>query len=486
MINPPIDLSQHLYEQVADRIRTLMLEKTLQPGDRLPSVRKLHEQFSVSISTVLEAYRLLEDQGLIAARPQSGHFVKAHLLIPDEPKQSALPKPSFPVEVSLAYRVGVTMRDPTKVKLGAAVPGLDLLPIAALNRLMSQVIRTHSDVVHSYSIAKGCESLHHEVAKRLIDAGCSINPNQIVITNGTTEAVYLSLRAVTKPGDIVAIESPCYYGILEALEALHLKALELPTHPQTGISLDHLETALENRQVSACVLVSNFSNPLGSCMSDINKQRLVALLNRYDIPLIEDDVYGELHFEGTRPKAIKAFDTEGRVLYCSSVSKTLSPGLRVGWSVPGRYQIKIEQLKMAMNWMTSIASQLTVAAFLGNRGYDRHLRQLRRAYQSQIVRMTQAICEYFPAETKVTRPNGGYILWLELPNEFEAMALYEEALEHQISVAPGVMFSPSGNYRNCLRLNCGLPWTSDLDRAMQTLGYLTNRQLMNAKKPESR
>ncbi|PSB18670.1 PLP-dependent aminotransferase family protein [Phormidesmis priestleyi ULC007] len=470
--------SQHLYEHVADRIRTLITEKTLQPGDRLPSVRKLHEQFSVSISTVLEAYRLLEDQGLIGARPQSGYFVKqSHLFTPDEPKQSALPKHNFPVEVSLAYRVGVTMRDPNKVKLGAAVPGLELLPIATLNRLMSQIIRTHSEAVHSYSIAKGCESLHHEVAKRLIDAGCSINPNEIVITNGTTEAVYLSLRAVTKPGDTVAIESPCYYGILEALESLHLKALELPTHPQEGISLDHLEAALEHRQIAACALVPNFSNPLGSCMSDVNKQHLVTLLNQYDIPLIEDDIYGDLHFEGTRPKAVKAFDTEGRVLYCASASKTLSPGLRVGWSVPGRYQLKIEQLKMAMNWMTSIASQLTVAAFLGNGGYDRHLRQLRRAYQSQIIRMTQAVCDYFPAETKVTRPSGGYVLWLELSNEFEAMALYEEALDHQISVAPGVMFSPSGNYANCLRLNCGLPWTPEIDRAMQTLGYLTKRQL---------
>lgn len=212
-------------------------------------------------------------------------------------------------------------------------------------------------------------------------------------------------------------------------------------------------------------------------MSDVKKKQLVDLLNRYDLPLIEDDIYGELYFEGTRPKAIKAFDTEGRVLYCASASKTLSPGLRVGWSVAGRYRVKIEQLKMGMNWMTALAPQMTVAAFLSNGGYDRHLRQLRRAYQAQMTRMTQAICEYFPAETRVSRPGGGYVLWLQLPDEFDAMLLYEEALNANISIAPGVMFSPSGNYHNCLRLNAGIPWTEAIDQAMQQLGYFTKRQL---------
>ena len=468
----------NLYEQVADRIRSLILEGTLQPGDRLPSVRKLREQLSVSISTVLEAYRLLEDQGLIEARPQSGYFVKRLLLVrPDEPNQSVLPKPNFPVEVSLAFRVSSTMRNPDNVQLGAAIPGLELLPISALNRLMSQVVRTHPDLSHSYHLPKGCEQLRHEVAKRLMNVGCSVTPEEVVITNGASEAIYLSLRAVTRPGDTVAIESPTYYGFLETLETLHLKALELPTHPQEGVSLEHLESALQERKIAACVLVSNFSNPLGSCMSDVKKKQLVALLNQYDLPLIEDDIYGDLYFEGTRPKAVKAFDTEGRILYCASASKTLSPGLRVGWSVAGRYRVKIEQLKMSMNWMTALAPQLTVAAFLANGGYDRHLRQLRRAYQAQITRMTQAICEYFPAETKVSRPTGGYVLWLQLPDEFDVMALYEEALEHNISIAPGIMFSPTNNYGNCLRLTAGIPWTEAIDQAMQKLGYLIKRQL---------
>jgi DNA-binding transcriptional MocR family regulator len=354
---------------------------------------------------------------------------------------------------------------------------MELLPLAALNRLTGQILRQHQIMAHDYDVPPGCEPLRHEMARRLMDAGCSVTPDQIVTTNGTFEAVFLSLRAVTQPGDTVAIESPTYYGLLEALEILHLKALELPTHPREGISLLHLEAVLQKKQIAACALVSNFSNPLGTCMSDAKKQQLVELLAQYETPLIEDDVYGDLHFLGTRPKALKAFDRHGLVLYCASCSKTLSPGLRVGWVVAGRYQAKVEQLKWVINQTTAIAPQLTIAAFLANGGYDRHLRQLRRAYQSQILRMTQAICDYFPAETRVTRPQGGHVLWLELPEEFDSLLLYETALQHHISIAPGVIFSPSGGYNNCFRLNAGLPWSDQIDRAMQTLGGLIRRQM---------
>lgn len=462
-----------LYEQVADRIRALIQEGTLRSGDRLPSVRKLHQQFSVSISTVLEAYRLLEDQGWVGARPQSGYYVKPQQNRAEPSSCSSL-RYDNPVDVSLAFRV---MRDPKTLGLGHAIPGLDLLPIASLNRIANRIVREQPTALHSYNAPQGSEVLRHEVARRSIEAGCSFSPDDLIITNGATEALNLALRAVTQPGDIIAIESPTYYGFLEILESQHLKALEIPTEPKEGMLLEHLEFALKHRKIAACLIVSNFSNPLGSCMSDRKKQQLVALLNQYDVPLIEDDVYGELHFSTVRPKAIKAFDTEDRVLYCASVSKTLSPGLRVGWCAAGQYHVKVERLKMAMNWTTAIVPQLTVAEFLSNGGCDRHLRQIRRSYQTQMLRMMQAVCAEFPIETRVTQPNGGQVLWLELPIEFDAMALYNTALQHQITVAPGMMFSPSGAYRNCLRLNCGLPWSTEIETALKTLGRLCKEQL---------
>jgi DNA-binding transcriptional MocR family regulator len=467
---------QNLYEQVADRIRGLIKEGTLQPGDRLPSVRKLREQLSVSVSTVLEAYRLLEDRGLISARPQSGYYVKQPTHSPAEPNPSTPPRKAHSVDTSLAFQVSTTCHDPKVIKLGSAIPSCEILPIAALNRLMGQVLRQNPDISHAYDVPPGCEPLRHEVARRLLTAGCSVSPDQIVTTNGTFEAVYLSLKAVTKPGDTVAIESPTYYGLLEALEVLHLKALELPTHPRDGMSLPHLEAALERKQVAACAIVSNFSNPLGSCMDDLKKKQLVELITAYQVPLIEDDIYGDLYFEEVRPKALKAFDREGFILYCASYSKILSPGMRIGWALPGRYQAKVEQLKWVINQTTAIVPQLTVAAFLANGGYDRHLRQIRHAYQTQMASMTRSICEYFPEETKVTRPAGGQVLWVEMPPGFDSVALFQEALQqHHISIAPGVIFSASGSYRNCFRLNCGLPWSPEIERAMQTLGYLSKQ-----------
>ncbi|MEL7035172.1 MAG: PLP-dependent aminotransferase family protein [Cyanobacteria bacterium J06592_8] len=469
----------NLYEQVADRVQSLIEKGTLQPGDRIPSVRRMHKQMNVSISTVLEAYRLLEDRGFIGARPQSGYFVKQTSLLSyrDEPNPSKPPRHIYQVDASIALHINVALGNPHIIRLGAAVADPQLFPIKALNRLMGQVIRQYPEVCHTYHPLPGCESLRHEVARRLMDAGCSLTPEQVLITNGTTEALHLSLRAVTQPGDTVAIESPCYYGLLEILESLHLRALELPTHPREGLILEELETALEQGNIAAIAVVSNFSNPLGSCMSDEKKKQLVEILEKYEIPLIEDDIYGDLGFEGDRPKAIKTYDRQGLVLYCASCSKTLSPGLRVGWAVPGRYQTEVEKLKLITNFSTATANQLTIAAFLANGGYDRHLRQLRRAYQEQIRRTTQAIYEYFPNETKVTRPTGGHVLWVELPLKFDSMLLYHQALQHQISIAPGKMFSVSGSYQNCFRLNCGIPWSEELEQAMQILGRLIHQQL---------
>ena len=471
-------LNKRLYEQTADRIQNLIQQGTLKPGDRLPSVRKLRQQLSISTSTVLEAYRLLEDRGLISARPQSGYYVRQTALQqPDEPDTTTPPKQVYSVDTSLAFRVMNAIRDPQILKLGAAIPSTDHLPLDTLNRLMSQVIRQQPARAHAYDIPPGCPELRYEIAKRMLTAGCSVNPDHIVTTNGTFEAVYLSLRAVTRPGDTVVIESPTYYGLLEALEILHLNVLELPTHPQEGISIADLRQVLEHQSIAACVLVSNFSNPIGSCMSDAKKKQLIDVLNIYDTPLIEDDIYGDLFFEESRPKAIKAFDTQGLVLYCASFSKTISPGMRVGWAIAGRHQSKVEQLKWVINQTTAIAPQLTLAAFLSNGGYDRHLRQLRRKCQTQMAQMTQAICHYFPAETKVTRPKGGQVLWLELPPPFDSLKLYEEALEQYISIAPGIIFSASQGYRNCFRLNCAFEWNDTLERAIQTLGYLTKKQL---------
>jgi DNA-binding transcriptional MocR family regulator len=329
----------------------------------------------------------------------------------------------------------------------------------------------------SYDFPPGYGPLRHEIARRSIDAGCRLSENEIVTTHGTMEALNLCLRAVAKAGDIIAIESPAFYGTLQIIESLGMKALEIPADPREGIILDALAAAIRRQKVKACLFVLNFSNPLGSCMPDANKKELVELLTRREIPLIEDDIYGDLCFGPARPGTAKACDKQGLVLLCSSFSKTLAPGYRVGWTAPGRFKPQVESLKFTSSMATVTAPQMAIADFLQNGGYDRYLRKLRRILMTQVQQMSNAVGRYFPAGTKVTRPQGGYVLWVELPKEVDSLELHRRALAQKISIAPGPIFSAKQKHKNFIRLSCGLPWSEKIDRAVQTLADLARKSV---------
>jgi len=459
---------------VADAIEAQIRAGTYLPGDRIPSVRKLREQHSVSLTTVLEACRTLEDRGLVRARPQSGHYVEAtaradERLEPDPSRPNARARR---VDASLAMKLNLGIGNPQEPTLGAAVQGPELMPIAAMNRLMSQVLRHQPAACHSYDAPPGSAALRRVIAQRGVDTGCVVSPDEIVITSGAKEAVYLSIRAVTRPGDTVAVETPAYYALLEVVASLGLKVVEIASHPRHGPDLDDLERILRSKRIAAVALVSNFSNPTGSCMTDEAKQRLVGLLETHDVPLVEDDVYGDLVFEGRRPPAVKAFDRHGLVLYCASFSKTLSPGLRVGWSIPGRYQNQIELLKLVVNQSTAVAPQLAIAGFVESGGFERHLRRVRKMYRDQMESTIRSVARAFPDGTRWTRPSGGHVLWVQMPEAVDSMQLYDEAAAEGIRVAPGPMFSASGRFRNFVRLNTGFPFTAATERKIETLGRL--------------
>ncbi len=468
-----------LYEEVAERLTYLIERGTYAPGARIPSVRQLSQQLQVSVSTVIGAYGLLEDQGRIEARPQSGFYVRRHSPnLPARAKPLSEPETSRPAPGPMPVNIGqLTMRimrhhhDPSLVPLGAAIPNPALLPLEKLNRTMSKVMRQLGNQGHVYDAPPGCEALRVQVARRLVLAGCTLTPDEIVTTTGSQEAVGLCLRALCQPGDTVVIESPIYYGVLQAIEMQGLKALEIPTHPRSGINLEALELALGQNKVKACLVIPNYSNPIGSLMPDENKQRLVALLNVHGIPLIEDDVYGDLGFGPTRAKVAKAWDKTGNVLLCSSFSKTLSPGYRVGWVAPGRWQAQVVNQKLVANLATPLPTQLAVAEFLASGGYDHHLRRVRRVHAQQTALMAQAVGHYFPAGTRVTRPEGGYVLWVEMPPQIDSLWLFEEALSLGISLAPGPMFSACQRYRNFVRLNTAF-WSSPVEEALERLGKL--------------
>jgi DNA-binding transcriptional MocR family regulator len=466
-----------LYEEVAGRIANQIERGALKPGERVPSVRSLRTKFGVSLSTALRAYLSLEDRGLIEARPQSGYYVRLHSRqMPPVPVMSIPSSTASTVDIGrLALEVHENILDPRVVPLGGATPGISLLPTKQLNKILTSLARRFEERSGRYEATSGNIDLRHQIARRSIDAGCNLTQDEIVITTGGTEALNLCLRAITKPGDTVAIESPTYFGILQILESLDLKAVEVPTDPDVGLSVHALESILRKHRVSAVLVQPNFHNPLGCLMSEQNKRTLVELLAHRHIPVVEDDVYGDLPFEGNRPKLLKTFDKDGTVLTCSSFSKTVSPGFRVGWCAPGKFLDMVRLLKLTSSLSSATLPQMALAEMLANRGYDKILRGVRRSYKLQMQLMTDAASRYFPEGTKVTRPTGGMVLWVEFPRGVDAMELYRRALNKDVSVLPGPLFSPKGQYKRHIRLNCGHPWSERIDEAMITIGRIAAR-----------
>jgi len=462
-----------IYEKVADAIARLIRKGTYLPGSRVPSVRTLSRQMRVSISTVVKAYFHLENLGLIEARPQSGYYVSSRPSpVAGEPEYAATPP--TPTLVSVNELVMMVMKDannPGLSPLGLAAPNPDYLPADRLNRVLYQVARRNRSHGISYEFPPGNERLRIQLAQRALKTGCSLAPDQILITSGCQEGVMLALRAVCRPGDTVAIESPIFYNLLQIIEMLDLKALEIPTHPRNGISLPALSYALEHNTVHACLVIPNFNNPLGSCMPDDNKKELVRILGERNIPLIENDVYGDLGFSSERPCVARSFDEKGLVIHCSSFSKTLAPGYRVGWVVPGRFREEIERLKAVSNIASATLPQMAIAEFLVTGGYDQHLRKIRAIYGRQVSLMSKTVERSFPEGTRISSPSGGFVLWVEMPEKVDSIKLYEMSLRAGITIAPGRIFSATGKYSNCLRLNAAY-WSRGIADAVAVVGGL--------------
>jgi len=467
----------HLYQEVADRIEQLIEKRSLKVGDRLLSVRSLSKEQGISLSTAFQAYYHLESKGLIEARPQSGYYVKfspTHTLempLCCDPSEKAVPV-TIDEMISSVYH---DLRSDKLINFSLGAPAPSLLPAAKLNKAVAQALRESSDSCLNYEHVQGNADLRKQIARLSFNWGGSLGEEDIVVTAGCLEALALTLKAITRPGDAVAIEHPTYFGIFQVMESLGLKVVEIPTDPQTGIDLDLLERAISRFSIKACLFVCNFNNPMGNCLSEEKKKQLVELITRKNIPLIEDDIYGELYFGKVRPRTCKLYDTEGLVIQCASFSKSLAPGYRVGWVVPGRYKNRIIQLKRMNNVSTNTLAQSAIALFLANGRYELHLRHLRRALHTQCLRYVEAISRYFPEETRLTRPQGGFALWVEMHRDADSYALHKKALKHGIGVAPGQIFSSQGKFKNCFRLAFGMPWTSRVENGVKTLGELVRK-----------
>ena len=469
-------LAAPLYQELALRLAGMIRAGTFSPGDRLPSVRQASREHQVSITTVMEAYRSLQDQGVIQARQRSGFYVPPPSLdlsrLPLAAKHSTRP---VRIEHSAIFQSVMDLAENRNVvPFAAAAPDESIIPSAKLAAITSAVMRKFKADALRYTPPMGRRELRVALSRRLLVAGIKATPDDIITTHGATEALLLALRATTKCGDLVAVETPTYFGILHLVRDLGLRVIEVPVCPRQGMMLDALETALKKHPITACVVQPNFQNPIGSVMSPESKKRLAKLSQCHGFAIIEDDVYGELSHDGGRPSSIALHG--GNVIHCGSISKTIAPGLRVGWIVPGIYQAEVKRLKtIQCPWNTTL-SELVVASFLDAGGYDRHLRRIRQLYALQCARTRQAVVQHFPKSCRVNQPAGGFVLWLEMPVGFDSESFTVDAVAKGISLVPGTLFSPSGGLRNCFRLSCGFAFGPRTLEAITTLGKLASRR----------
>lgn len=465
-----------LYDKVANVLRENIHGGLYVAGDKLPSIRQLVAAHKVSISTVQQAYHQLEMEGLIDARPKSGYFVAytttaSVLPVTSRPAQR-------PIDISQWQDVleMLVKEDVSTIQLQHAMPNMSMPSLNPLLKKMSSLMRHQVALSLPYGNIAGALVLREQIAKLITNSGCVLHPDDLVITSGCQEALSVCLRSVTQPGDIVAIESPSFYGSMQAIKTANLKAIEIPTNAENGLSLEALELALEQWPIKAILVTPTVNNPMGYSMPESDKKRLYQLAQSYDICIIEDDIYGDISYQSPRPKTIKSFDEDGRVLLCSSFSKTIAPGIRVGWIAPGRYRDKVTHVKYVSSSMCPTLPQLAIADFIQSGGYNRHTRKVRLLYKQGRDHLIKCIKQYFPKDTRISFPQGGYVLWVELNKQYDAVKLASQC-KGEVSIAPGTLFSATGKYRHCMRLNFSEKTEAEREHGIRQLAGYIKKQI---------
>ena len=472
MLELKTDDSAFLYRQIIDLVREYIDSGALRPGDRLPSLRKMSELAKVSVPTVRQAYVELERLRQVESRPKSGYYVRQANANPIvRPARASRCQPMALHGRSLMDRVYDGINDASLVPLGIANPSMAKPAAKALHRAMKRVMARAEDRSIGYANTEGEPALRRNIAYHYLDTtGISVDPDTICITNGGQEALLLALNTVASQGDVIAIETPTYHGILELIDSLGMLAIEVKTCPKEGVYVDELERVFQEHRVTACVLSTTLSNPLGVSMPRKDQLRLLDALKQYDVALIEDDVYGDLRFDGSRPTPLQFQDSGARILTCGSFSKTASPGYRIGWLCAGQHLNRVAQLKRAFSCSSGLLQQLTLSDFIASGDYSRHLTQLRSVLQCNAERMSALIAKHFPTGTRTSRPVGGSILWIELPKAVNAEHLFDAAIDAGISIVPGHIFSPGARYQNFIRLSFGHPWDARIEDAIKRVG----------------
>ncbi|MHC8316050.1 aminotransferase-like domain-containing protein [Pseudomonas sp. LB3P31] len=467
-----------LYRQLANHYLDAIRSGTLKTGERFPSIRLMMEKHAVSLSTAVQVCRELEGQGVLEARPRSGNYIRQPDCLP-QPMPKAVPDADVYVGIhqQVSAVLKASQRATIKVNFASPYCAPELYPLKILQNHMAKALRQDQQLLGRTGPTSGNLALRTILARRALTSKTQLSAEQIVITNGASEALNLALRAVTQPGDTVAVESPTFHGLLQILESLNLQVREVPATAHCGINLIALEQLLRGpERIHAVIVMPNLQNPLGSIMPDSHKARLVQLCAERGAVLIEDDTYGDLVDTEQPQSTLKHWDRSDNLIYCASLNKTLAPGMRLGWISAGRWHDRVEMLKHSQSRGCEVLSQLAVGAFMKTPSYERYLRRLRKTLTQQRQQISAAILRHFPQGTRVTEPRGGTLLWVELPFGYSAMRLFHEGLKVGIQILPGDIFSNGAGFGHCLRVGCGAPFSLRVEEALATLGQLLKNQ----------
>lgn len=461
------------YQQIRFHFEEMIRQGILSVGSRLPSLRTVKKQFECSLSVAQQAYKDMEHAGIIRSLPKSGFFVCAPrpIELPSPQKEYHSPRPMIPVQSEIAQNIIAMIARKDLIKLHGALPAPEFLPLKALKRYINQTFQVESDILSQYAPNEGSRNLRQEISLLMASKDVMVKQDEIVITQGCSEGLFLALKSCTNPGDTIAVESPAYFGMISMLEHSGLKVIAIPVDPCDGFRVQDLADLLKTKPIKACLLTANFQNPTGALMPEEQKRNLVALAEKHDFIIVEDDLYGDCGFIQKTPKPIKAFDHHNHVIYYSSFSKSLAPGMRIGWMIAGQRQEKILNHKQQISLGGPMIMQEALAAFLAHGKYEMHLTQFRRSIGQQVGLLQDAVARFFPEGTRISDPQGGLFLWIELPESINGLTLYERALKHHIGIAPGCIFSMRGSlYNTSIRLSCGSVFNDTIAQAIQWLG----------------
>ena len=468
--------SRFRYEKIADYISDAIDNGTIPLGSKLPSLRKMSSRFNCAVSVVMQAYEELEKQGKTYAVEKSGFFAStpSNNPLPDMQHEYYSLKPEYAAPLSMIGKIVEASNDKSILPFGAGVPHESLLPIAGLKQSINRVLRDKSSLLQKYTNEAGDICLRKEICKIMLSRGVKANPEEILITNGCIEALSFSIQVATSEGDSIAIESPVFMGAIQLIKELNRKIIPIPTSAEEGMDLDVLESVLRKKKIKAVLMTAAFQNPLGFIMPEDKRIRAVALTAKYGVPVIEDDLYSDCSHRFTIERPLKSFDKHSNVIYCSSFSKTISPGLRIGWLMGGNYHRECRNIKITQTLGGSYLLQRAAADFLQHGRYENHVKKLQKSISRQAVELKQLLSGSLPERTAISSPRGGYFFWIELPEEIDTLDLFDKALKEKISIVPGKVFSSGERFANCLRLSFASPVTDKTREGIKKLGSIIN------------